>query len=298
MKPDAHSGHAATALIVGHVTHDRYASGNRAGGSAFYASRAMRALGVRARLATTVGVDFERHRELDGLEMLMTVAGRTTTFDNEYRSGRARMQRVSGVAASVRPVALPSDWRKNDILLLAPVLGELDAAHWLDTVEAPIVGIGLQGFLKGVGPVVDSGQRRVVPFPLQLDRELLERLTVVFLSDEDFVPAESPDLLAVLRRAVPIVVMTLGAGGSRVWSRGGEIEVGIFPSVAKDPTGAGDVFAAAFLVAMSEGAEVGDAAAFASAAASIVVEEPAGTALDRVGECRSRAAAVPVRIPV
>jgi sugar/nucleoside kinase (ribokinase family) len=70
--------------------------------------------------------------------------------------------------------------------------------------------------------------------------------------------------------------------------------VGTFPIVARDPTGAGDVYAAAFLVAMSEGAGPADAALLASAAASIVVEEEGGVALERLGDCRERAAAVPL----
>src|SRR5262245_4198493 len=80
-----------TTLTVGHVTHDRFAYRNRAGGSAFYGARALHALGVRSRLVCTVGVDFECHCELQGLEMLLTVRGATTTFENSYSVGGPRV---------------------------------------------------------------------------------------------------------------------------------------------------------------------------------------------------------------
>jgi sugar/nucleoside kinase (ribokinase family) len=284
---------SSTALVVGHVTHDLFATGVRAGGSAFYGARAMRVLGARPRLVSTVGVDFARHDELQGLEILLTVRDHTTTFENSYAVGRARVQRVGAVGGAVTPRSLPHEWRKTDLLFLAPVIGEVDAHVWLDAVEARLVGLGLQGFLKALGPQ-DGSYRPIVPRPFELTDEVLERVSVAFLSEEDAAELAPPDLVDRLRRVVPIVVLTQGARGSRVWTRSREFEVGTFPAVARDPTGAGDVYAAAFLVALSSGAQPSDAAVLASAAASIVVEEEGAVALERLGECRERAAAVPV----
>jgi bifunctional ADP-heptose synthase (sugar kinase/adenylyltransferase) len=282
-----------TALVVGHVTHDRFDQRVRAGGSAFYAAKTTRALGARARLVSTVGVDFERYEELRGLEMLLTVRDRTTTFENSYEAGRPRIQRVGAVGAAVTPRSLPPEWRKADVLFLAPVIGEVDVPNWLDTIDAPIVGLGLQGVLKGPGER-NGSSRSIVPRPFELADEVLARVTVAFLSDEDVVELASLDLLDRLRRVVPTVVLTEGARGSRLWTRSGTYRVGTFPVVSRDPTGAGDVYAAAFLVAMSEGARPGDAALLASAAASVVIEEEGGIALERLGNCRERAAAVPL----
>jgi len=284
---------STTALVVGHVTHDRFGTRLRAGGSAFYGARAMRSLGARPRLVSTVGVDFERHEELHGLEMLLTVRDRTTTFENSYSVERKRVQRVGAVGGAVTPRSLPLEWRKADVLFLAPVIGEVDARVWLDAVEAPLVGLGLQGFLKAVGQP-EGLVRPVVPRRFELTDDELARVSVVILSDEDLAELGSDDLLERLRRVVPVVVLTEGARGSRVWTRSRSYDVGTFPVVARDPTGAGDVYAAAFLVALSQGAPPGDAALLASAAASIVVEEEGALALERLGESRERAAVVPL----
>ena len=61
-----------------------------------------------------------------------------------------------------------------------------------------------------------------------------------------------------------------------------------------DPTGAGDVFAAAFLLALARGDDPVDAARLGAAAASIVVEGRGGDALPRLGETWARVAGVPI----
>jgi sugar/nucleoside kinase (ribokinase family) len=55
-----------------------------------------------------------------------------------------------------------------------------------------------------------------------------------------------------------------------------------------DPTGAGDVFAAAMLLALAAGQAPADAARLGAAAASIVVEGVGGEALGRIGEAWER----------
>ena len=61
-----------------------------------------------------------------------------------------------------------------------------------------------------------------------------------------------------------------------------------------DPTGAGDVFAAAMLLALARGDDPVSAARLGAAAASIVVEGRGGETLARVGEAWERVARVPV----
>jgi hypothetical protein len=69
---------------------------------------------------------------------------------------------------------------------------------------------------------------------------------------------------------VPIVI-TEGERGARVYSDGRWRHIAAFPCDSPDPTGAGDVFAAAFMVAFQEGKDVAYAAAFASAAAVLSI---------------------------
>lgn len=69
-------------------------------------------------------------------------------------------------------------------------------------------------------------------------------------------------------------VVTKGASGARAYSQGDVYDLPAFTAVEVDPTGAGDVFAAAFLVALREGQTVARAARFAACAASFAVEAP------------------------
>src|SRR5690606_24497023 len=106
------------------------------------------------------------------------------------------------------------------------------------------------------------------------------------------------DLLDRLVAAVPLVVFTHGERGCELIARGRTAaRVGVFPTREVDPTGAGDAFAAGFLLALARGAEPVDAARLGAAAASIVIEGRAGEALPRAGEAWERVRRVPFLAP-
>ena len=93
---------------------------------------------------------------------------------------------------------------------------------------------------------------------------------VLFLSEHD---------LRGRRRArgscssrVPIVALTRGWRGLTLLTRQATHEVPSLPRPEVDPTGAGDVFATAFLVRYQETGDPLEAAAFGACAASCVVE--------------------------
>jgi sugar/nucleoside kinase (ribokinase family) len=71
---------------------------------------------------------------------------------------------------------------------------------------------------------------------------------------------------------VPVVVLTAGRRGAKVHIEGRWWSVPAATVDEIDPTGAGDSFAAAYMVAQDEGADPVDAARFAAAVASLAVE--------------------------
>ncbi|MCP4600042.1 MAG: sugar kinase [Proteobacteria bacterium] len=287
---------ALTTLAVGQVTHDRYGEDIVAGGCAFYAARTWQALGARVRLATAVGEDFDCDAELKGLDVVKSLGACTTVFTNTYPDDGPRCQWVESTAPPVRPDALPQDWQKADILFLAPVFGELDLVEWSQVVDARYQGLGLQGFLKQSGPSDPEagGRRPVVARPFAIETRLLERMNAVFLSEEDIEVFGEPGLLDELRRSVPLVVMTRGDQGSRIFQKDNIIDVGISKAETIDPTGAGDTYAAAFLFALASGSSPTQAARLGAAAASIVVEGQGGGSLHNVGGATLRAPNVPI----
>ncbi|WP_242342532.1 PfkB family carbohydrate kinase [Anaeromyxobacter terrae] len=284
---DLHSSLARPAAVVcGLVTLDRVAGRLVPGGSAWYAAHTFRGLGAEARVLTAAGPDYPQSA-LAGMESRIAAAARTTLFVNVHAPGGGRRQRVEAAAPPLDPAALPAAWRGADVLHLAPVLGEISPRAFADAAGARIVGLGVQGLVRAVAPDGAVVQPRWSFAPAELSG-----VTAAFVGEDDL--AGQDDLLARLAAAVPIVVFTRGAAGCTVTARGRTFHVGVFPTREVDPTGAGDVFAAGFLLALARGADAGDAARLGAAAASIVVEGVGGEMLPRIGEAAERAGRVPV----
>jgi hypothetical protein len=217
----------------------------------------------------------------------------TTIFENVHGPDGRRRQRVLASATPVHPRDLPGGaaWREVDALHLAPVLDELVPRAWVEAVRARVVGLGVQGLLRRVGSGGEVHQPRWAPGP-----GTLEGVGVAFLGEDDLVGQD--DLVGRLVAAVPVVVLTRAARGCEVYADGCVARVGAFPAREVDPTGAGDAFAAGFLVALAEDADPVEAARLGAAAGSIAVEGVGGEALARMGEARERSRRVPVLAPL
>ena len=277
---------APVALVCGHVTLDRAAGALVPGGAAYYAGHALRALGARVRVLAGAGADFPP-AALAGLDVALVPAPRTTVFENVHAPDGARSQRVLAAAPALDPTSLPEAWRSADLLLLAPVLGEVAPDRFRAAVRARAVGLGVQGLVRAVAPDGAVHQPR-----WEFDPALLAGVDAAFLGEDDV--RGQGDLVARLAASVPVVAFTHGRAGCELVLRGRTRRVGAYPTREVDPTGAGDVFAAAMLLALSRGADPVDAARLGAAAASVVVEGVGGEALPRVGEAPGRAARVPV----
>jgi sugar/nucleoside kinase (ribokinase family) len=281
------------ALVVGHATLDAAGGTLVPGGTAYYAAHALAALGAEVRVLTRTGADFPA----DGLRAGPGVSGRiealvlpsscTTRFVNEHDAAGRRSQRVLATAPPLDPGALPAGWLAADLLLLAPVLGEVDPAAFAGAVRAQVTGLCVQGLVREV-----RGDGLVVPRRLDPASGALSGIDAAFVGDDE--AAGQPDLVAGLAACVPIVAATHGARGSEVRARGRTLRAGVHPAREADPTGAGDVYAAAFLHALVRGGTLEGAARLGAAAASIVIEGVGGAALPRIAEAFARAGAVPV----
>jgi len=235
--------------VVGQLSRDVIAGGApRIGGPPWHAARALRALGVDARLVTKCGerdaIDYTHLLETLELPFDLVVGAETTAFSFSYDENGVRTMAVDAVG---------DPWREDELRLeeidwvyVAPLLrGEIDV-RW--------VAEGRHVLLDGHGLV-----RVPEPGPLRLDRDFdrgaLRHVAMLKLADEEAVAAGDVD--------VPEVIVTHGARGATV--NGVLVEA---EPVDRDPTGAGDMFGAAYLVARSEGAEPVDAARRATALVS------------------------------
>ncbi|MFU8806756.1 MAG: PfkB family carbohydrate kinase [Bradymonadaceae bacterium] len=275
-------------LVVGHATHDRFGSGFVPGGCVYYAGQAYRAFGARVRVATTVGEDFAFADEaFEGLEVLAERAGKTTLFTNLYPEQGRRIQILEASAPPVVPEMLDVRHGQVDLLHLAPVFGEVSLSAWKEAVQARLVAISVQGWLREVGPGhADGGGRAVISRRWEPTPNELEGVDVACLSEDDLVG--QPGLLELLKAHIPIVALTHGGDGCDVYLDDQHHHVGVFSTRTVDPTGAGDVFAAGFLFQLARGADPIEAARFGAGAASIIIEGIAGAALGGLSKTAER----------
>lgn len=291
--------------MVGHITHDRYEGGFVAGGCAFYGAKVHNELERETFLLGAVGEDFACEEAIGELNYQLERRGETTVFANYYPSRGPRVQLLEASGPPILPKNAPPRWLKADLVHLAPVLGEVDLQAWKAAVGDGLLAINVQGWIKEAGPLVDAsaleaGQQRglrgqarqVVQRPWEVTPEELNGVDIACLSEEDLIG--QGDLLERLVQTIPIVALTFGEKGSRIFVNGEPRSVGIFETDAVDPTGAGDVFAAAFCHKIASGIHPVEAARFAAAAASICVEAIGPGALHRLGEAEQRARQVPV----
>lgn len=271
------------AAAIGSLTHDLHGSRIRAGGSAFYAAHAWLALGASPTLFASAGTDFTRDEDLRGLDVRLSRQGRTITFLNRDDEHGRTSRIVAGDAPSPDPATVPPDFA-CDAVLLAPVMGEVSPESWIDVFVCDHVGLVLQGLVRERGVADDAieGGRLVVARAPRLSPAVLERLTLVVLSEDDLRGLDAAAILDTLRRHVEIVGVTRGREGSVIYAGGMTWDVGVCPARVVDTTGAGDVFGATLLLELAAGADIPYAARAASAAASVIVEGEAADCCDRL----------------
>jgi 1D-myo-inositol 3-kinase len=260
---------------IGHVTNDRLATGVHPGGTASYGSLAAARLGVATRVVTRHGPDFVGLAEMlaAGITVEGGGTGPTTTFETEYDEDGVRRERVLVVAETL---TAPVD---ADAVLAGPIIGEVAPS----ALAGRLVGASLQGWLRRLGP--GGFIERHIPD----DLAFLAPCRAVFVSLEDL-GAAAGDVIARLTALCPIVAVTDGPNGAVVHDQGTVHTIPAYPTREVEPTGAGDVFAAAYLIALARGESARAAGLYAACAASIAVEGHGPSSLHRLAETAGRRA--------
>ena len=248
-------------LAIGHVAKDLTADGHVIGGAVTYAALTAQALGLNVVVVTSCGSDVDPYAAMPGIPIHIVPSPDTTTFINTYQDGRRR-QILKDVGGKIRGADIPSAWRGAPLIMLGPMAQELDESI-LDSLRAELVVASIQGWLRKwnelgeVSPTVWNGAT------------LLPHVSAAIFSDDD-----SPTVAQIDEWAgvCSTLVHTHGGDGCRVYSDGAWRHVPAFPTDEVDPTGAGDVFATAYLIRFRESNDPVDAAIFASCAASFCVE--------------------------
>jgi sugar/nucleoside kinase (ribokinase family) len=260
-------------VTVGHVTVDEMTvdGSRRPGGGAFYSALQGARLGLRTQIVTQ-GAPRELEQLLEPyraeLDVRILPAEHTTTLSTSG-VGAARSQRLLAWAGPIaQRVAVDTS-----ILHLAPIAQETPGS-W--SGQADFVGVTPQGLVRRW----DAQDGRLALVELE-DGLLPARWDAIVISRSE--RASFAALLAQPRSHGSIIV-TAGAEPAAIHLADGTVLHSTAPQIDDDPRddlGAGDVFAAAFFIALHEGVPAAEAAVFANAAAGVRI---AGAGPNAVGD--------------
>lgn len=262
-------------LFVGTVTRDLLEncpdSSYRLGGTvSFGAATAMR-LGWQPTIVTRAATDmnFTELPELVGLHILPSEV--TTTFANVYTS-TGRIQYCYTPTEAITAADIPLALRHPQVVLLAPLVDDVAADVAQVFGKETLIAATPQGWMRCWG---ENG--RVYSKPWTEVIAVLRQLDVLVLSEED-IDCDLSRLNPFIAQ-VPLVVLTEGREGCTVYRRdlNGDVsttKIPPRPTTEVDPTGAGDIFATAFLLRLHKTGEPLHAARYANITASFAVEAP------------------------
>jgi sugar/nucleoside kinase (ribokinase family) len=259
--PSLAPGRVIDYLVVGHLAADLTPSGPALGGTAAYAGLTAAALGLRVGVLTSAAPDLDL-APLAALDLEVVPSPHTTTFENRY-GPEGRAQFLHARAVVLEPRHLPPEWRSPRIAHLGPIAGEVDPAL-ADLFAGSLLGVTPQGWMRSWD---ETG--RVAPTRWAGNEKLLAAAAAVVISTEDVGGDEHE--IEDLAHACPLLVVTDGPKGARVFWNRDQRRLPAPPVSQVDPTGSGDVFAAAFFIRLYQTRDPWESARYANLLASASV---------------------------
>ncbi|PWH19186.1 MAG: ribokinase [Ardenticatenia bacterium] len=256
-------------LVIGAITRDVIPGGYTLGGTVTYGSITASRLGKRAAIVTSAAPDLVLPEDFSNIQCIIVPSEQTTTFRNIYVNG-TRQQYIEALAQPIAAHHIPPAWCAAPLVHLGPLVGELNETL-VHLFPNSLVIATPQGWFRSWD---EKGHVTLGCWPRA--ELLLPHLTALILSDEDV--RGDPGCVERFAEMTPTLVVTHGAHGATVYRHGKKCHLPTRPAHEIDPTGAGDVFAAAFVVRLYEillerGVEdPWEAARFANVVASFSVE--------------------------
>lgn len=261
-------------LAIGHICQDVTPEGRVLGGTATFAALTARAFGVTTTAITRIAPQVDLGA-LRGIECVRLPGEQTTTFENIY-TPNGRVQILHATAGPIRRSDVMRRAVSPDVVHLAPIANEVDP-DLVDTFGAALIGVTPQGWLRQWDAAGRVSRREWAEAA-----HVLGRAGAVVISIEDV----SGDWDQVGRWAAlaRLLVVTQGRDGCTIYAQGqSPIRVPTIPVAETDPTGAGDVFAAAFFIQLRRS---GDPSAAAQLAHCVAARSVTRRGLDSVPTSR------------
>ncbi|MBI02040.1 MAG: hypothetical protein CL783_06150 [Chloroflexi bacterium] len=253
-------------LAIGHLSFDvnivdgRSPSDRIPGGASAYAALVAKKHGISSGILTSVGDDYPVEEILSGIDVRGPMSEHTSSFANYY-DGDNRNQVLIASGSKIFESEIPVGWTQPNILYVGPLLHEVptDIVNWFEPELSCLVP---SGWLRrwGADGVITHARSLVLSQSKKWDVIVVSEAEIANLSLEQ------------LRLFSEIICITRGQFGARIWNGGDFIEIPAIKSAPVDLTGAGDVWASAFALAVSDGRNIEDAGVYASAASAIGIE--------------------------
>jgi sugar/nucleoside kinase (ribokinase family) len=248
-------------ILIGHVTCDVLDDGTTAlGGTASYATLTAGVLGFSVGLLTSVSTDLDTSVLAPVADIVVSPALKTTTFKNIYLNG-SRQQYIYHLANKLEPRLLPECWKAPLIAHIGPIFNECNLDLLSQFRDGTYLGVTLQGWLREKKP-----DGRVIPRFPQDGLGIFRGASAVIISEDDI--QGNWRYAETLARATPLLIVTCGARGGFIYEHNQRTAFSAPRVKEVNPTGAGDIFAAAFFYAATRGCNACTAASFASCLAA------------------------------
>jgi 1D-myo-inositol 3-kinase len=260
-------------LLVGHVTCDLESadpnSACRLGGTVSFAAVTAMRLGRHPTIVTRAAPTTNLAELPAGVDLHVLPSPTTTTFANLYTE-QGRVQYTYAQALPIVADDIAPRLRRPQAVLLGPLVDEISPD--VAPIFAPdsLVAAVPQGWMRRW-----DADGRIHAKPWESAAAILPHLDVLVLSREDI----DYDLsrLEPWFADINLIVLTEYREGSTIYQRNAQGEISLTkipprPANEIDPTGAGDVFATAFVIRLQEIGDAPAAARFANVTASFSVE--------------------------
>jgi sugar/nucleoside kinase (ribokinase family) len=251
-------------LMIGHVTQDLTPQGPALGGTASYAALTAKAFGLRVGMVTSCRNDLNLEI-FDGISIVRKEAQQNSTFINE-QTPAGRIQHIKGIAETLTLSDIPQAWHSAPLVHLGPILHEISGEIAAAFPQA-VLGVTPQGWLR------EWDKDGLISACYWTEAgQTLGFADAAVISIEDVHGDE--DAINEFSSMLPVLVVTEGAAGARVYWNG-DLRTFRPPEVQEvDPVGAGDIFAVSFFIRYQATRDPWESARFATLLAANSVTRP------------------------
>lgn len=249
------------------IDHD---SSYKLGGTVSYSGKLSNALSCSCTILTSYSSAFKFEDDFHKIKLINQGSEKTTCFRNEYSSG-IREQKLFSVADEIRLEGLSRICSEYDIIHIAPIIHELDLSIQQVIPEDSFCLVTPQGWLRDI-----SGEKVINKY---IDLRIFKnRIIIISQDDIDLTLGESLEISEHCR----LLIITRASKGASLFINGEVIHYDAIKVKEIDPTGAGDIFAAAFTIEYYRTGNADKAIKFAIELAGVSVSYPAFDFLDHI----------------